>query len=88
MMPRPNDAPPLRGSERIPPGLFKESPEAIARGLARVARLRARKEPRNAYRTAMSMLTFYMNRAGQKLRPRDRARLERAKDSLRRLFQR
>jgi hypothetical protein len=36
----------------------------------------------------MSMLTFYMNRAGRQLGPRDRARLQRAKDSLRRMFHR
>jgi hypothetical protein len=34
----------------------------------------------------MSMLTFYINRAGKHLSKSDRARLERAKDELRRLF--
>jgi hypothetical protein len=68
--------------------LFKESPDAIAQGLARVARLRVGKASKSAFRTAMSMLTFYMNRAGRQLSLRDRARLERAKASLRRLFHR
>jgi hypothetical protein len=36
----------------------------------------------------MSMLTFYINRAGKSLSPTRRRRLERAKDELRRLFKR
>ncbi|MDX1553628.1 MAG: DUF3175 domain-containing protein, partial [Marinobacter sp.] len=38
------------------------------------------------YRSAMSMLTFYINRAGKQLNAADRARLEAAKDELRVLF--
>ena len=34
----------------------------------------------------MSMLNFYINRAGKTLPQRDKARLERAKDELRALF--
>jgi hypothetical protein len=34
----------------------------------------------------MSMLTFYVNRAGKSLRPRDRATLMRAKQELRKLY--
>jgi hypothetical protein len=34
----------------------------------------------------MSMLTFYINRAGRTLRRADRARLEAAKDELRALY--
>ena len=34
----------------------------------------------------MSMLTFYVNRAGTQLSRTQRARLERAKDELRRLY--
>jgi hypothetical protein len=34
----------------------------------------------------MSMLTFYINRAGRKLTPAQRGRLEIAKDELRDLF--
>jgi Protein of unknown function (DUF3175) len=34
----------------------------------------------------MSMLTFYVNRAGKKLAPSRRRTLEQAKDELRRIF--
>ena len=34
----------------------------------------------------MSMLVFYINRAGKSLSQADRARLEKAKDELRKLF--
>ena len=40
------------------------------------------------YRSAMSMLTFYINRAGAQLQPGDKLRLEKAKDELRGLFHR
>jgi hypothetical protein len=36
----------------------------------------------------MSMLTFYINRAGAQLQPGDKLRLEKAKDELRGLFHR
>jgi hypothetical protein len=38
------------------------------------------------FRSAMSMLTFYINRAGGRLPARRRATLERAKDELRDLY--
>ena len=38
------------------------------------------------YRSAMSMLTFYINRAGDQLPQTQRARLEAAKGELRALF--
>ena len=38
------------------------------------------------FRSAMSMLTFYINRAGSKLPPERKRTLEQAKDELRRLF--
>jgi hypothetical protein len=34
----------------------------------------------------MSMLSFYINRAGKQLEPTQRARLEQAKDELRALY--
>ena len=40
------------------------------------------------FRSAMSMLTFYINRAGKSLSVSDRARLEKAKDELRKVFHR
>ena len=67
-------------------GLFKlRSPAAIARSLKRSAeRSRRRKSP--PYRSAMSMLTFYVNRAGKNLTAAQRRRLEGAKGELRKLF--
>lgn len=38
------------------------------------------------FRSAMSMLTFYINRAGRHLSPEQRERLEMAKDELRELY--
>ncbi len=38
------------------------------------------------FRSAMSMLVFYINRAGRNLNAADRARLERAKHELRKVF--
>lgn len=60
-------------------------PKAIARSLRRSA-LSSRRRKSDPYRSAMSMLTFYMNRAGKNLPPRRRRVLERAKDELRRAF--
>ena len=40
------------------------------------------------YRSAMSMLTFYVNRAGKGLSRTDRMRLDKAKDELRKAFDR
>jgi hypothetical protein len=44
---------------------------------------RRKSEP---YQSAMSMLTFYINRAGKNLPPKQQDVLERAKDELRELF--
>jgi hypothetical protein len=63
----------------------KDSPRAIARSLKRSAEHSKRRKS-DPYRSAMSMLTFYINRAGKNL-PRERKeRLERAKDELRELY--
>ena len=67
-------------------GVFtKESPRAIAASLKRSAE-RSRRRKTDPYRSAMSMLTFFINRGGRGLSPRRRAVLERAKDELRGLF--
>ena len=42
--------------------------------------------PSDPFRSAMSMLTFYVNRAGRSLGARRRTMLEQAKRELRRLF--
>jgi hypothetical protein len=62
-----------------------DSPKRIAASLKRSAeKSRARKsEP---YRSAMSLLTFYINRAGKSLSASRKKTLEAAKDELRRQF--
>ncbi len=70
----------------LEPGVFAlDDPRRIARSLKRSAE-RSRRRKANPYRSAMSMLTFYINRAGRGLPGRQRARLEAAKDELRALF--
>jgi len=67
-------------------GVFSlNDPRAIARSLKRSAE-RSRRRKAEPFRSAMSMLNFYINRAGRKLPKSRRARLERAKDELRRLY--
>ena len=64
----------------------KDDPRAIARSLKRSAD-RSRKRKSSPYSSAMSMLTFYINRAGDNLSSAsDRKKLERAKDELRDLY--
>jgi Protein of unknown function (DUF3175) len=63
----------------------RDDPEEIARSLKRSAE-RSRRRKSDPYRSAMSMLSFYINRAGKKLSKDRRNTLERAKDELRRLF--
>jgi hypothetical protein len=63
----------------------KEDPRSIARSLKRSAERSTRRKS-NPYRSAMSMLTFYINRGGKTLPRARRARLEAAKDELRKLY--
>jgi len=63
------------------------SAEEIARSLKRSAE-RSRRRKSSPYRSAMSMLTFYENRAGKNLSARRRHILEQAKERLRELFDR
>jgi hypothetical protein len=63
----------------------KDSPGAIARSLKRSAERSSRKKS-TPYRSAMSMLTFYINRAGRSLPKRRVKVLEQAKDELRKLY--
>ena len=65
----------------------KKDPTALARSLKRSAE-RSKRRKSSPYRSAMSMLTFYINRAGKTLPKAQLARLERAKDELRRLYHR
>jgi hypothetical protein len=69
-------------------GVFSHAdPASIARSLKRSAE-RSRRRKADPFRSAMSMLVFYINRAGENLGKRRRAVLERAKDELRRQFHR
>jgi hypothetical protein len=66
--------------------VFKSrDPKKIARSLKRSARS-SRRRKSSAYRSAMSMLTFYINRAGKSLPASRRRVLEKAKDELRAVF--
>jgi hypothetical protein len=67
-------------------GVFsKTDPRSIARSLKRSADQSSRRKG-GPFQSAMSMLNFYINRAGRKLPKASRARLEAAKDELRRLY--
>lgn len=63
----------------------RRSPAAIAASLKRSAE-RSRRRKSSPYRSAMSMLTFYINRAGKNLSAGRRRILERAKGELRKAF--
>jgi Protein of unknown function (DUF3175) len=70
----------------IPGGTFaKDDPKAIARELERDAEKSARRKS-SPYRSAMSMLTFYINRAGKNLPAARKKILEDAKQVLREEF--
>lgn len=66
--------------------IFKSSdPGRIARSLKRSAE-KSRRRKASPFRSAMSMLTFYINRAGKNLSARQKKTLEEAKEELRRVF--
>jgi len=67
-------------------GVFtSHDPAEIARSLKRSAEDSDRRKA-DPYRSAMSMLTFYINRAGTNLDDKQRETLEQAKHELRRVF--
>ena len=66
-------------------GVFTRSPKEIALSLRRSV-LASPRTKGTKFQSAMSMLNFYMNRAGRSLGPRQRARLEKAKAELRKAF--
>lgn len=67
-------------------GVFKlKDPRRIAASLKNSADHSERRHS-DPYRSAMSMLTFYINRAGAQLQPEDKTKLEKAKDELRQLY--
>ena len=63
----------------------RDDPKTIARSLKQSAE-RSHRRKSDPYRSAMSMLTFYINRAGKNLPEQRRAKLEAAKDELRALY--
>ena len=70
----------------LEPGVFtKESPRQIAASLKRSA-LRSRRRKGTPYQSAMSMLSFHINRGGKGLSAVQKRRLEQAKAELRQLF--
>jgi hypothetical protein len=67
-------------------GVFsKRDPKAIAASLKRSAE-RSRRRKADPFRSALSMLTFYINRGGKNLPASRKRTLMRAKDELRRQF--
>jgi hypothetical protein len=67
-------------------GVFKKkSPRAIARSVKRSAEESTRRKS-PPFRSAMSMLTFYLNRGGKNLPAAEKKILVRAKDELRKLY--
>lgn len=65
----------------------RNDPHSIALSLKRSAEHSHRRKS-SPYRSAMSMLTFYINRAGKDLDPKQKGVLEDAKDELRKVFHR
>ena len=67
-------------------GVFKlKDPKRIAASLKDSADHSERRHS-DPYRSAMSMLTLYINRAGAQLQPEDKSKLEKAKEELRQLY--
>ena len=70
----------------LEPGVFTwKDPKKIALSLKRSALASTRRKA-PPFQSAMSMLNFYINRAGKNLKPSQRKILERAKDELRIVF--
>jgi hypothetical protein len=72
----------------LPRGAFAQrSAKAIAAALKRSAE-RSHRRKATPFRSAMSMLSFYINRGGRALGASRKRTLERAKDELRKAFHR
>ncbi len=70
----------------LKPRVFRaHDPKRIAASLKRSA-LRSRRRKASPFQSAMSMLNFYINRAGKKLSAAQKRTLETAKTELRRQF--
>jgi hypothetical protein len=67
-------------------GVFRmSSPHKIAMSLKRSSE-RSKRRKATPYQSAMSMLNFYINRAGKTLSPTQKRILQRAKPELRKVF--
>jgi hypothetical protein len=66
-------------------GVFKRDPAEMARSLKRSAERSTRRKS-SPFRSAMSVLTFYENRAGKNLSASRKRAIQDAKEELRRLF--
>jgi hypothetical protein len=66
-------------------GVFTLAPREMARSLKRSADRSARKKS-SPFRSAMSMLTFYENRAGRNLTATGKQAIRKAKEELRKLY--
>ncbi len=67
-------------------GVFTwDDPKKIARSLKKSAESSNRRKT-EPFQSAMSMLNFYINRAGRGLNPKQRQILEQAKNELQKLF--
>lgn len=64
---------------------FKD-PRKIASSLKRSAEESSRKKASTNFQSAMSMLNFYINRAGKNLPAKQKKILEQAKEELRKIF--
>jgi hypothetical protein len=69
----------------VPPGVFRRDARSVARALKRSA-LQSKRRKTDPFRSAMSLLNFYLNRGGRNISPTRRRELERAKDELRAAF--
>ncbi len=68
-------------------GVFTwDDPKKIAASLAHSAEESTRRKAKTPFQSAMSMLNFYINRAGKNLKPKTKAILEQAKVELRKLY--
>ena len=69
----------------LEPGVFTwDDPKRIARSLKKSAEQSSRRKG-TPLQSAMSMLNFYINRAGKSLKPQRRKILEQAKTELRKI---
>ena len=70
-------------------GVFTwKNPKRITSSLKKSAEESTRRKAKTPYQSAMSMLNFYINRAGKNLKPERRKTLEQAKTELKKLFNR